>query len=235
MTSPPDDLPQSPGRPVQAQTGRAGRLTLVTGGARSGKSLYAERLAASGREPVLYVATAQVYPNDQEMRARIHEHQQRRPAAWGTLEAPRDVGRALAKLPALPGAVLPDTGLPETAGTVLTTPPGTVLLDDLGLLVTNLLLALCGDADPTREMARQLDAALQSELAALAQAQAAGGWDLIVVTNEVGLGIVPATPLGRVFRDAIGRANQALAARADAVYLIVAGIPVPIKPGPLLP
>jgi adenosylcobinamide kinase/adenosylcobinamide-phosphate guanylyltransferase len=193
---------------------RTARLTLVTGGARSGKSLYAERLAAAGRRPVLYLATAEVYAHDDEMQARIREHQQRRPAAWATLEASRDVGRALAALPE---------------------PPGTVLLDDLGLLVTNQLLALCGDADPTRETARQLDGALQSELAALEQAQAAGGWDLIVVTNEVGMGIVPATPLGRVFRDALGRANQALAARADAVYLLVAGIPVPIKPGPLTP
>jgi adenosylcobinamide kinase/adenosylcobinamide-phosphate guanylyltransferase len=191
-------------------TAGGGRLTLVTGGARSGKSRYAEGLAAAGRGPVLYLATAEVYPDDSEMQARIREHQQRRPADWGTLEAPREVGRALA---------------------ALATTPGTVLLDDLGLLVTNRLLALSGDADPTRETARQLDAALAQELADLDAAQAAGGWDLIVVTNEVGLGIVPATPLGRVFRDAIGRANQLLAARADAVYLLVAGLPLPIKPG----
>jgi adenosylcobinamide kinase / adenosylcobinamide-phosphate guanylyltransferase len=69
-------------------------------------------------------------------------------------------------------------------------------------------------------------------LTALERAQAAGGWDAIVVTNEVGLGIVPATPLGRVFRDALGRTNQALAARADAVYLLVAGLPLRIKPAP---
>jgi adenosylcobinamide kinase/adenosylcobinamide-phosphate guanylyltransferase len=192
-------------------TAPGGRLTLVTGGARSGKSRYAESLAAAGRGPVLYLATAEVYPDDDEMRARVREHQARRPATWGTLEASREVGRALAALPE---------------------PPGTVLLDDLGLLVTNWLLALCGDAEPTRATARQLDAALAGELSALDEAQAAGGWDTIVVTNEVGLGIVPATPLGRVFRDAIGRANQALAARADAVYLLVAGLPLAIKPGP---
>ena len=188
-----------------------GRLTLVTGGARSGKSHFAEGLARAGRVPVLYVATAQVWPDDAEMADRIREHQRRRPSDWGTLEAPRAVGRALSALPA---------------------PPGTVLLDDLGLLVTNHLLALCGDADPTRETARLLDAALASELDDLAAAQAAGGWDVIVVTNEVGLGIVPPTPLGRIFRDAIGRANQQFAARADAVYLLVAGIPLAIKPDP---
>jgi len=191
-----------------------GRLTLLTGGARSGKSHFAEGLARAGRGPVLYVATARVWPGDDEMHERIREHQQRRPPDWDTLEAPQAVGRAVAALSA---------------------PPGTVLLDDLGLLVTNHLLALCGDADPTRETARLLDAALASELDDLEAAQAAGGWDLIVVTNEVGLGIVPPTPLGRVFRDAIGRANQVFAARADAVYLLVAGIPLAIKPAPPLP
>jgi adenosylcobinamide kinase/adenosylcobinamide-phosphate guanylyltransferase len=183
------------------------RLTLVTGGARSGKSQFAERLAARGRAPVLYVATAEIL--DDEMAARVKEHQARRPAEWGTLETRTEVGRALAALPA---------------------PPGTVLLDDLGLLVTNHLLDLCGPADPTRETARSLGRMLAAEIDRLERARAASGWDVIVVTNEVGLGIVPATPLGRVFRDALGRANQALAARADEVYLLVAGLPLRIKP-----
>src|SRR5688572_28646931 len=96
-------------------------LTLVTGGARSGKSRFAEGLARQGRGPVLYLATAEVL--DDEMRARVQEHQARRPSDWQTLEARTDLGRALATFP-------------ET--------PGTVLLDDLGLLVTNHLLDLCG-------------------------------------------------------------------------------------------
>jgi adenosylcobinamide kinase/adenosylcobinamide-phosphate guanylyltransferase len=180
---------------------------LVTGGARSGKSRFAEGLARAARQPVLYLATAEV--GDDEMRARIREHRQRRPATWGTLEARTNVGNALA-------------GLADR--------PGTVLLDDLGLLVTNRLLDLCGPHDPTPETAAALDAELEREVEALEAARAAGGWDAIVVTNEVGLGIVPGTPLGRVFRDALGRANQALAARADAVYLLVAGLPIRIKP-----
>jgi len=184
-------------------------LTLVTGGARSGKSRFAEGLAEAGRRPVLYVATAEA--GDDEMRARIREHQARRPADWGALEARTDVGKALAGL---------------------TQPPGMVLLDDMGLLVTNRLLDLCGDDDPNREQATLLDHLIGQEIEALEAARAAGGWDLIVVTNEVGLGIVPGTPLGRVFRDALGRANQALAARADAVYLLVAGLPLRIKPPP---
>src|SRR5207253_9292248 len=132
----------------------------------------------AGREPVWYVATsAPARPDDLEMQARIREHQRRRPASWRTVEATRDVGALL-------------HGLAATSGTV----PGTVLLDDLGLLVTNHLLVLSGDADPTRETARQLDAALAAEIAALSAAQQASGWQLIIVTPEVGLGIVPATP-----------------------------------------
>ena len=185
-------------------------LVLVTGGARGGKSRFAEGLARQARQPVLYLATAEAL--DDEMRARVREHQARRPAEWGTLEARRELGLALARL---------------------VSSPGTVLLDDMGLLVTNHLLDLCGPSGPdgpTPEIAGALDAALDAELDALEAARAAGGWDLIVVTNEVGLGIVPATPLGRVFRDALGRANQALAAAADEVYLLVAGLPLRIKP-----
>jgi adenosylcobinamide kinase/adenosylcobinamide-phosphate guanylyltransferase len=184
-------------------------LTLVTGGARSGKSRFAEHLAQQGREPVLYLATAEVL--DDEMQARVQAHQARRPAEWRTLEVRTEVGRALADLDDV---------------------PGTVLLDDIGLLVTNHLIDVCGDADPTPAEAGLVDALLTREVDELEAARAAGGWDLIVVTNEVGLGIVPATPLGRVFRDALGRANQALAARADAVYLLVAGLPLRIKPSP---
>lgn len=185
------------------------RLVLVTGGARSGKSRFAEEMAQAGRQPVVYLATAEA--GDDEMRARIHEHQQRRPAAWRTVEARTEVGEALA-------------GLTER--------PGTVLVEDMGLLVTNHLLDVCGDDDPTVETAGFADLLVAREIDGLLAAQAAGGWDLVVVTNEVGLGIVPATPLGRVFRDALGRANQRLAAQADAVYLLVAGLPLRIKPAP---
>ena len=184
-------------------------LTLVTGGARSGKSAFAERLATEGRGPVLYLATASV--EDDEMRDRVERHRRRRPAEWRTLEAPVAVGSALAW--AAP-------------------PPGTVLLDDLGLLVSNILLRLTSGGAPSDETADRLDAAIDDEIVGLLAERARGGWDLIVVTNEVGFGIVPATPLGRIFRDALGRANQAVAARADAVYLVVAGIPLRLKPSP---
>jgi adenosylcobinamide kinase/adenosylcobinamide-phosphate guanylyltransferase len=182
------------------------RLTLVTGGARSGKSSFAERLALAGRAPVLYLATAEA--QDDEMAARIAEHRRRRPDSWSTLEATHDIATALA-------------GLASS--------PGTVLLEDLSLLASNLLLARAHNADPTVATLASAEAALTQELEALERTREAGGWELIVVTNEVGLGVVPPTPLGRVYRDLLGRANQACAARADDVYLIVAGIPLCIK------
>ena len=182
-------------------------LTLVTGGARSGKSTFADGLIAAGPTPVVYVATATV--DDDEMRARVEHHRRRRPADWRTLEAPAGIGPTLAEL---------------------TPRPGSVLLEDVGLLVSNLLFRVSGGAEPTAQTGDQLDAAIADELDALEWAQRAGGWRLVVVTNEVGQGLVPSTAVGRLFRDALGRANQALAARADAVYLLVAGLPLPVKP-----
>ena len=185
----------------------AGRLTLVTGGARSGKSAFAERRAGGGRAPIVYVATARIW--DDEMRRRVARHRAERPADWLTIEAPTRLGEALA----------------GQAG-----PIGTVLLDDLGNLVANLLFEATGGGEPGPETDERLDTAVTAELEALEAARRSGGWDLIVVTNEVGLGIVPATSIGRVFRDALGRANQHLATLADAVYLLVAGQPIRIKP-----
>jgi adenosylcobinamide kinase/adenosylcobinamide-phosphate guanylyltransferase len=182
------------------------RLTLVTGGARSGKSTFAERLALKGRPPVLYVATAEA--SDDEMAARIAEHQRWRPDPWSTLEATHELAMALASLGA---------------------PVGTVLLEDLAVLAANILLSVTGEHDPTVALLAQAEVALERELETLEQTRQAGGWYLIVVTNEVGFGVVPPSPLGRAFRDLLGRANQACAARADDVYLVVAGIPLAIK------
>ncbi|MCC6177334.1 MAG: bifunctional adenosylcobinamide kinase/adenosylcobinamide-phosphate guanylyltransferase [Chloroflexi bacterium] len=181
------------------------RVVLVSGGARSGKSRFAERLLAHARD-VAYVATAEA--GDDEMRARIEEHRRSRPSQWRTIEATTRIATAL-----------------DTVQT------GAVLLEDLSILVSNHLLALIGKAGPTVATAHVLDATIADELSALLTLQQARGFDLVVVTNEVGLGIVPSTPLGRIFRDALGRANQAIAARAEVVYLLVAGIPLRLKPG----
>ncbi|MCC6627296.1 MAG: bifunctional adenosylcobinamide kinase/adenosylcobinamide-phosphate guanylyltransferase [Chloroflexi bacterium] len=175
-------------------------LTLVLGGIRSGKSRLAERLArARGGAAVVYVATATA--GDAEMVARIAHHRARRPAGWRTVEAPTGVAAALA---------------------ALEPPPAVVLLEDLGLLLSNLLLTPAGDARPAEEA----EAALAAEITVLLAWRAAAGADLIVVSNEVGLAPVPLTPLGRVFADLLGRANQRLAAAADAAYLVVAGVPL---------
>jgi adenosylcobinamide kinase/adenosylcobinamide-phosphate guanylyltransferase len=183
-------------------------LTLVLGGARSGKSSYAEQLAAERGLRVLYVATAQAW--DEEMSTRIANHQVQRPAHWRTLEAPLQVGAALATAEA---ALVDDTEEWDV-----------VLVDCLTLLASNVILTL---PEPVETPAAE--AALRAEVDALLAAYAASKARWILVSNEVGLGIVPAYPLGRVYRDALGRANQQLAAVADEVLFMVAGLPMRVK------
>jgi len=194
-----------------------GRLELVTGGARSGKSAFAERralaLASTDHPPrtVTYVATAVAV--DAEMAGRIARHRARRPGAWRTVEAPET----------LAAAVIDACGR-----------PGVVLVDCLGVWVTNRLMALgdpeAPDADAAAwwEAAEVLEASLAAELTALCDAAMAGPADVLLVTNEVGFGLVPPTPLGRAFRDLLGRCSQLVASRADAVHLVVAGIAIDI-------
>lgn len=183
------------------------RLTLILGGARSGKSSYAEQLAPrlAHDRPVIYVATAQA--RDDEMRARIAQHQAARPAAWTTRETPLDVASALAATPAASTA-------------------GVVLLDCVTLWVSNLLLAASSESEPDvvgaeRRVWRDVDALL-----ALYRSAA---WSLVLVSNEVGMGVVPPYPLGRAYRDLLGKVNARLAAEADAVVLLVAGLPIELK------
>jgi adenosylcobinamide kinase/adenosylcobinamide-phosphate guanylyltransferase len=189
------------------------RVVLLLGGARSGKSSTAERMAqAIGGQAVLYVATAQAF--DDEMRARVARHRAERPAGWQTLEAPTNVAAALgAALQAVDG----QPGMPSV-----------VLLDCITLLATNALLSL-----PDAENAYQADAnrivlaETEALLALRARRPPTETW--IIVTNEVGMGIVPAYRLGRIFRDALGIANQRIASAADEVHLLVAGLPWRLK------
>ncbi len=179
-----------------------GRFTLVLGGARSGKSSYAEAQAATTAGAVLYVATAEAW--DDEMRARIAAHRAQRPAHWRTLEAPQQTGDAIA------AALSPDVTC--------------VVVDCVTLLANNVVIAL-----PEGASADDATAALMAEIDALLAVRAQSDADWYVVSNEVGLGIVPAYPLGRVYRDALGRANQRLAAAADRVLFMVAGLPMVVK------
>ena len=163
----------------------AGQITFVLGGARSGKSRYAEALIQAQPPPWRYVATAQAF--DGEMRARIAEHRARRPPGWVTVEAPLDLAEAL-------GGNNP------------------VLIDCLTLWTSNLLLAERTPDWPTLRAA--LDGRTETT---------------VLVSNEVGLGIVPDNALARRFRDVAGVLHQHVAARADRVVLMVAGIATVVK------
>jgi adenosylcobinamide kinase/adenosylcobinamide-phosphate guanylyltransferase len=185
---------------------RPGSLVLVTGGTRSGKSVFAERLAASHGAPVLYVATAEA--GDAEMAARIAAHQARRPATWSTVEATSEPARAVR----------------EWAGR-----EAIVLMDCLSLLVSNVLLAEGESVEAAPRLARVV-----AELVSLPQERPLR---LIVVTSEVGSGLVPPNALARRYCDLLGAVNQQVAQAADQVYLVVAGLGVELRalavePGP---
>lgn len=181
----------------------AGKLTLILGGARSGKSRHAEELAAEVGGDVLFVASAQAL--DAEMRERIEAHQAARPSGWRTLEAATEVGQQIQQA--------------EPA-------PAVVVLDCITLLANNMFSQL--ESDDPRSL-RTGGENLEHEIDALLQAHRASEAEWIVISNEVGLGLVPAYPLGRVYRDALGRANQRLAAAADEVLFMVAGLPMVVK------
>ena len=171
-----------------------GKLTLITGGVRSGKSRLAVEMARKDGGTVVFVATC--VPGDQEMERRIADHKKERPGDWRTLEQPVGIGK-----------ILEDPGQEC----------GTVIIDCLTLLVSNILLK--GGSE--KEIREEIDSIVQSSKKAL--------FRTIIVTNEVGLGVVPASELGRRFRDAAGMANQHVARNADEVYLMTCGIPARIK------
>lgn len=165
------------------------KTTLVLGGARSGKSAYAERLVEACPAPWLYLATAQAF--DDEMRDRIALHRARRSGPWETRDVPLALAEAVASA------------------------PGPVLVDCLTLWLTNLMLA---------------EADIAAAAGDLVEACASAHGPLVLVSSEVGLGIVPDNALARAFRDEAGRLHQRLAAEADRVVLMVAGLPLTVKP-----
>ena len=175
------------------------KIVLVTGGARAGKSRWAEGEAARlAGEGVTYVATAEA--RDDEMTRRIATHRAERPPGWTTIEEPLDVGRAVA------GAST-----------------DVILVDCLTLWVSNLMLdeGPPGSAIP--------ETRVHTAVASLLEVAAAREGTLLVVTNEVGLGVVPDNELARAYRDLLGWANARVAARADRVLLMVAGLPVTVR------
>ncbi len=175
-----------------------GDLWFVTGGARSGKSTFAESLALGTDADVVYLATME--PGDDELLDRVQRHQARRPAGWTTVEEPLRLAGALVSVP---GAAC-------------------VLIDCVSLWVTNRLLEL-DDEEPSLAAVSALEAALDAEVDALLDAIRARDGVTIVVTNEVGSGLVPPYALGRVYRDVLGRVNQRVSRAAGRAWLLVAG------------
>lgn len=179
------------------------KIIFITGGARSGKSRLAEKLAESNGGQVAYVATAGVL--DSEMAERVKIHQERRPAGWLTIEEPLSLTSSLTRVPATVSFVI---------------------VDCLTLWLTNRLLQEWDTVDMA-----VLEKEILLELALFMDQLPSTPFRIAIVTNEVGCGIVPESALARAFRDLAGRANQMVAARADTVYLTVSGLPLKLKGG----
>lgn len=182
-------------------------LTFILGGARSGKSTLAEQRALEYGSSVIYCATAEIL--DEEMERRVAIHRSRRPQEWRTVDAPRDT------------ALQMRTALQEGSAAC-------VLLDCLSVLTSNVLLSL-GENVPEAEAFEILCERELDPLFRLIAETPETRW--ILVSNEVGMGVVPAYKLGRTYRDLLGRANQAAAARAGEVIFMIAGIPMTLKGG----
>lgn len=188
----------------------SGTITLILGGARSGKSDWAERLAAQSGRPVVFVATATA--DDAEMAERIATHRAARPATWRTVEAP---------------LTLADTVVANAhAGEV-------VLIDCLTLWVSNVILRQVPDGSDIDLVPRDRWQAIERHLLKateeLLDTTLELGASLVLVSNEVGMGLVPPYQLGRRYRDILGRVNRAVAQRADSVVLMIAGLPVDVR------
>jgi adenosylcobinamide kinase / adenosylcobinamide-phosphate guanylyltransferase len=180
-------------------------ITLLLGGARSGKSFFAQEAAKKAKK-VLFVATAEA--GDEDMKRRIRIHKEERPAHWKTLEATSHIGGAIEKN-------RQDEEL--------------VIIDCITLLVTNIICQIDEkeyDSCDEGGLEEKVYAEIKELQACLKKCSAS----FILVSNEVGLGIVPDNRISRIYRDLLGRANQMLAQSADEVYLMVAGIPLKIKP-----
>jgi adenosylcobinamide kinase / adenosylcobinamide-phosphate guanylyltransferase len=179
---------------------------LITGGARSGKSTLAQEMGKKADGPVLFVATAEA--GDTEMTRRISAHKKSRPPGWKTLEVQMHIGNHIVK----------ELGSART-----------VIIDDITLLVMNVFTA-SGEASDTDFLEKAVTAEIEELIACIDKCKTDQLLvDFIIVTNEVGLGIIPADIVSRQYRDLLGKANRLLAARADEVYFMVAGIPMVVK------
>lgn len=188
-----------------------GLFTLVTGGVRCGKSSFAEKLAFSrGGEQVVYVATC--FPQDDEMRLRVEAHRQQRPAVWKTVEETTNVA-----------AVISEYGQKVKV----------VLVDCLTVLLSNYLTGAVEEGYRSDNILSHCKAKAKAEawqeVEAITKAALTVSASVIIVSNEVGWGLVPSSPLGRQYRDLLGKANAYIANSSNEVYLLVAGLPLELK------
>ena len=177
------------------------KTTLIIGGARSGKSTFAQEMALKSGAPVLFVATAEA--GDEDMKKRIEVHRKSRPAKWATLEATTHIGRQISEN--ISKAQI-------------------VIIDCITLLVNNIFMHY-NDATNAELAEKGVLAEIEELIDCIDRTDA----HFIIVTNEIGLGVVPADRVSRLYRDILGRANQRLAQYADEVYVLTAGIPTAIK------
>ncbi|HHY14333.1 MAG TPA: bifunctional adenosylcobinamide kinase/adenosylcobinamide-phosphate guanylyltransferase [Thermoanaerobacterales bacterium] len=181
-----------------------GKFFFITGGARSGKSTFAEKLALSISDKVLYIATSEVL--DEEMARRVELHKSSRPPSWKTIEEPLNIDTILTK-----------------CGNDFQV----VLVDCLTLFVTNHLFDKKYGEDLDSMVKRENE--IHNKVKKLAEVCVEINSNIIVVSNEVGMGLVPDNPLGRFYRDILGRSNQVMANKAHEVYFMVSGLPIKIK------
>lgn len=182
------------------------KAILIVGGARSGKSRFAQELAQKFGGQVLFVATAEA--GDEEMSERIEEHQKERPATWRTLEASSQVGSRIKQ----------EIGEAQV-----------VVVDCVTLLVSN-IFSQYNDQALEQIEGSVLEGQVMAEINELVECVKGIDASFVIVSNEIGLGLVPASRVGRLYRDLLGKANQMLAQCADEVYLMVAGLPMKTKP-----
>ncbi len=184
-----------------------GKIVFITGGARSGKSTFAESML-NAHDNVVYIATA--IPFDEEMKERIKIHRSRRNSNWQTFESYKNIASIISKAD-------------ENTGYIL--------LDCLTIMISNLMIIENGmeEENINSESAKKTEKIIESEIQNIIISAKKFKGKTIIVSNEVGMSIVPAAPLGRYFRDVAGRSNQTVAQSADEVYLMISGIPVKIK------
>ena len=180
------------------------KIILVTGGSRSGKSKYAENLY-QGLDDVLYIATAIV--TDEEMKDRIAHHKKSRNQNWATVEQYKNLDKIIASYP-----------------------QKNVLLDCVTVMVTNLMFEIDMDIEEmSQDQMDDLEKFILNKFKLLINQVKSNGKNIILVTNEVGCGLVPEYKLGRIFRDVVGRVNQQLAKWSNEVYLVACGLPLQLK------